>query len=239
MTEGEVSRLVQLPLSRTFFHGTAQDIVEGRLHQRMDGLALRVCLLIPFRRVAQGVCDPFAHDTLVEDPLAEFEKETAYPRATVCKILDREMFPLDGIEECLRYPLHPLQSQLTYLLQLRGVLFEEPRLCHDLLEFAADRLVFVLEDGASELFDLSDDIPTAVVGNVLDDIVHNPLQDHILGRETVDQLIHRQFLHLIVVQSDVERGREVQFSGQVAQDRLEERVDGHHAELMIVMDEMV
>ena len=87
----------------------------------------------------------------------------------------------------------------------------------------------------TELLDLSDDIPRLVVGDIVHDVLQDPLKHGIGGAEVGDELIDSEFLHLIVVQSDAQVGGEVEFAGHVPENTLEEGIDGLDAEVVVVV----
>ena len=128
---------------------------------------------------------------------------------------------------------------MANIAQRGRVLFEEALLAHHLLQFLALALVVVAEDGASELLDLSDDVPRTVVVDVLDDVVHEPLQFGVGGGETLYQHVDGHFLHLHIIKPDTQGGREVKFAGKVAQHALEEGVDGLYSEIAVVVEQIV
>ena len=51
-------------------------------------------------------------------------------------------------------------------------------------------------------------------------------------------MVDGQFLHLIVVESDAQVGGEVEFARHVPHDTLEECVDGFHAEVVVVVQQV-
>ena len=216
MTKREISRLIESPLPGALLNSITEDIGKCRFHQSMDSLALRMGFLVPLQRVVQGVGNPLSHDTFIELSLADLKEETADPCTTIGKVLDLELFTIKRIEEGFCNLLHPVEGLSANLLQLSGILFEESRLTHLPLNIITDSLVFVFEDGTSKLFDLSDDIPTPVVGDVFHDITHQPLEQEVGDFQVVDHLVNRQFLHLYIVETDTEVGREIEFAGQIA-----------------------
>ena len=90
----------------------------------------------------------------------------------------------------------------------------------------------------AELFDLSDDVPRFVVGDVLHDVSQDPLEHGIGGAEVSDELVDSEFLHLIVVEANAQVGGEVELTGHVPHDTLEEGVDGLHTEVVVVIEEV-
>ena len=60
-------------------------------------------------------------------------------------------------------------------------------------------LVIITEDGTSEQFHLTNDVPRLVVADVLHDILQDPLQHHISMGKVVNQTIDSLFLNLYVV----------------------------------------
>ena len=57
--------------------------------------------------------------------------------------------------------------------------------------------------------------------------------------ERIDKLVDSLFLHLDIIESDAQIGCQVQFTCQVAKDTLEESVDGLHAEVAVVMKQLM
>ena len=91
---------------------------------------------------------------------------------------------------------------------------------------------------ATELLDLSDDIPRLVVGDIIHDVLQDPLKHGVGGAEVGDELVDSQFLHLIVVQPDAQVGGEVEFTRHVPENTLEEGVDGLYPEEVVVVQEV-
>ena len=101
-----------------------------------------------------------------------------------------------------------------------------------------EELPQIIEDVATEVLNLSDDIPTLVVCDVLLDVFHDPEEQLVGVLQFLYQLIHSLLLHLLVVESDAQVGSEVEFSCQVAKHTLEEGVDGLYTEVVVVVDEV-
>ena len=70
-------------------------------------------------------------------------------------------------------------------------------------------LVVVAEDGASELFHLPDDVPRAVLADGFHDVLQYPLQHDIAMGKPVDKPVHGLLLHLRVVETHAQIGRQV------------------------------
>ena len=71
------------------------------------------------------------------------------------------------------------------------------------------------------------------------DIIENPLHQVVVHAQRRYQFIHSHVFHLIVVELDFQVGGEIEFACQVAQHALEERVDGLHPEVAVVMQQQV
>ena len=97
---------------------------------------------------------------------------------------------------------HPFFSALAEFFQTGGVFVEKARFLQFLSERLADVLVIIFENSLTEGLDLPNHVPCLVVGNTLHDIFHQPLKKDICCIEVFDQMIHRQFLYLVVVESD-------------------------------------
>ena len=153
------------------------------------------------------------------------------------KVIGGQSFFFQRAEERLSYVQHPFLGRLTNILQGLGVLVEEAFVLQPLVQLLADILVIVAEDGLAKLLDLSDNVPRTVVGDVLHDVFENPLQ-HDVGRlQVVQHLVDGHFLYLRVVQPDAQVCREVQFVSKIAEHALEEGVDGHHPEVVVVVQQ--
>ena len=98
-------------------------------------------------------------------------------------------------------------------------------------------LVEVFEDVASKIFDVPYDIPVFVVVDRVRDILHDPHQQLVCGAQALDHPVHGLLLYLRVAQLYAHVGREVKLAGEVAKHNLEERVDGHHAKMVVMVDE--
>ena len=127
---------------------------------------------------------------------------------------------------------------LPYLAQLGSVLLEEAFLVHLLFELSAHALVFIVEDGSPEALDLRDDVPRLVITDVVHDILQYPLQHHVCSTQVCDKLIDGHLFHLIVVEADAEVIGQVEFASHIAQYALEEGVDGLHAEVVVVVQQI-
>ena len=127
---------------------------------------------------------------------------------------------------------------LLHVPHLGGECLEEAFLVQALVQALGIVLVIVLEDVATEVLNLSDDIPTLVVCDVLLDVFHDPEEQLVGVLQFLYQLIHSLLLHLLVVESDAQVGSEVEFSCQVAKHTLEEGVDGLYTEVIVVVDEV-
>ena len=104
-----------------------------------------------------------------------------------------------------------------------------------MLQFVAPFFIEIAEDGASELLYLSDDVPGTVVADSLHNIFQQPLQHDVSMGEGVDKTVDGLFFHLNIVQSDAEVGSQVQFTGKIAKDTLEKRVDGLYPEIVVIV----
>ena len=174
----------------------------------------------------------------VEDAVAQFVEETGDASSFVGEVIDCESFALEGVKETLANFLHALLCCLPYLAQLGGVLLEEAFLVHLLFELSAHALVFILEDGASEALDLRDDVPRLIIADVVHDILQYPLQHHVRSAQVCDELIDGHLFHLVVVEADAQVVGQVEFASHVAQHALEEGVDGLHAEVVVVIQQI-
>ena len=119
-----------------------------------------------------------------------------------------------------------------------GIAFKETFLFHLLLQRLTHLLVFVVEDGASETFDLTDDVPGLLIGDTLHDILQDPLQHHVGSAQVGNQLIHSQLLHLHIIETDLQVSGQVEFPCHVPQHTLEEGIDGLHTEIVVVMKQV-
>ena len=57
--------------------------------------------------------------------------------------------------------------------------------------------------------------------------------------QRVDELVDGLLFYLIIVQSDAQIGCQVQFTGQIAENALEESVDGLYSEIAIIVKQLV
>ena len=95
-----------------------------------------------------------------------------------------------------------------------------------------------MEDCLAEGLDLSDHIPRLIVGDVLHNVFQQPLEDDICRMEVFNQFVNGEFLYLGVIESDAKISGEVQFSCKIAEHPLEKGVDGLHAEIIVVMEQI-
>ena len=202
-------------------------------------LAFLIPFLVPCIRIAAIVGDACRHYTLVENTVLQFLEEAVDACLAVAEVIDGEPLFSHHAEELLADAHHALEGLLANIPQLSLILVEEVLAAHQLPQLLAVLLVEVAEDGESELLDLSYDVPCAVVADVVHDVLHQPLQQQVGGRQRVDELVDGYFLHLFVVQLHTQVGGEVQLACQVAHHTLEERVDGLHAEVAVVVQQQV
>ena len=120
-----------------------------------------------------------------------------------------------------------------------GISLEETLLFHLLLQRLTHVFVFVLEDGTPKAFDLGDHVPRLLVRDALHDIFEDPLQQHVSSAQVGYQLIYRQLFHLLVVEAYLQICRQVELPCHVPQHTLEEGVDGLHAEVVVVVQQVV
>ena len=100
--------------------------------------------------------------------------------------------------------------------------------------FPALHVAFV-ENVAGKGFDFIRYIPSLVVGNAFVDVIQQQRQDRRSRSKAFDEAVHGIGQHLVAVQFDVQIRAKLKFAGQVAHDRLEERVDGLHPEAAVVV----
>ena len=203
----------------------------------MYQLAARVGLSVPFRGVAQAVGNRLVFNALVKLACLQLVEETGNAPSLVGEVVDGKAFLLKRAEERLGNVQHAILGLAADVAQRLGVLVEEIFLLQLLAQLLADVLVVVAKDGLTELLNLADDVPRLVVADVLHDVLHNPLQHDVGSVQVFYQLVDGQFLNLRVIQPDVQVGRQVQLAGQVAQHALEERVDGHDTEVVVVVQQ--
>ena len=132
-----------------------------------------------------------------------------------------------------------LLGSITNLLEVLCVFVEESRFIEFLLQYIRYSLILILEESTSELFYLTYHIPAPVVGDIVQDITHYPFQDDVVSSEVVYHLIHSHLFYLYIVKTNAQSGGKIQFASQVTEYTLEECVDGHNPELVIVMSEMM
>ena len=100
-------------------------------------------------------------------------------------------------------------------------------------------LVILPEDGLAELLHMTDDVPRLVFFNALLDIADEPFQDQIIFLQLLYQHVNSLFLHLVVIEFHPQVRREIQLPGQIAENGLKEAVDGFHAEITVVVQQLV
>ena len=108
-----------------------------------------------------------------------------------------------------------------------------------LVDFLAVLLVNVLENILAEFFDFPNDVPRLVFLDVFVDIVENPRQFLAIRVKAFDEVSDGLLFDLRVVEFDAQVGCEVEFAGEVSQHALEKRVDGFHAEIAVVVQQVV
>ena len=109
----------------------------------------------------------------------------------------------------------------------------------NLIELVSMRAIDVLENVLSELLDGSYDVPRVVVVDRFANVVEYPPEFQASRVECVDEVVDGLFLNLVVIKGNTQVGGEVEFACQIAQHTLEERIDGLHAEIAVVVDEVL
>ena len=239
VAQRQVGALVELPLARLLVEGLAQQVAQRRVGQMVDEVAAGVGLPAPLVGLPQAVGGALAQHRLVELATLQLQKQASHSFDTMAQVVDVEALAFERLEEGIANILHPPTGLLAQLVQLLLIALEESFLVHHGVELLAVAFIIVAEDGASKDFDLPDDIPRAVVVDVVHDVLQQPLQHLVGGRERVDELVDGQLLHLHIVQPYAQVGREVQLASQVAHHALEERVDGLHAEMAVVVEQQM
>ena len=97
-------------------------------------------------------------------------------------------------------------------------------------------LIIITENGLTKALYLANDVPGAVVADILHDILQQPFQHNVSGLQVFYQLLDGQFFNLIVVKPDAQVGCQVKLTGEITQYALEECVDGLDAEVIIVVE---
>ena len=116
-------------------------------------------LRTPLLGIAETVGYRRILDTGIKHPLLQLQEESCDASVLIRQIVDAETLALQGVEEALADQAHPFLCCFLHLTELGGIAFEEAFLIHLLLQCLAHLLVFVLEDGTPEAFDLTDDVP--------------------------------------------------------------------------------
>ena len=98
--------------------------------------------------------------------------------------------------------------------------------------------VNVAEDVFAKAFDLPNDIPIFVVGNILPNVGHHPGKFFALEGEPLDELVDGLLLYLKIVESDAQVGCEVELAGEIAENALKKGVDGLYAKVIVVVQQM-
>ena len=239
VAQGQVGRLIPLVL-----YGLLGDnLVEQRhqlvLCQGVDKCRPLIGFRIPFRRVAGGIEGRLVEDVLAKVAVLQFHEQTAYAATLVGKVVHREPLGLDNLEEGIRQLQHLLLGIVALMAQRGRVLVEEILLVVEHLQPVTLLLIEIAEDGLTEFLDRSDDVPRAVVTDGVHDVFQEPLQQQVGGLQTLNKLVYSLFLHLHVVQTHAQVGRQVQLASQVAQHALEERVNRLHTEITVVVQQQV
>ena len=162
------------------------------------------------------VCHSSGDDAWIEGALTQFVEEACYTALLARQIVYAQTFALKCVEERFAYFLHVFFGSFAQVAKTSGVVLEESSLTHLLFERNAYLFIIVLEDVLAELLYLGYNIPRFVVGNVLHNVLQNPLKHNVGGGEVFNQLVYRQLLNLIVIQSDTEVGCEVELASHVA-----------------------
>ena len=155
-------------------------------------------------------------DAWIEDALTQLVKEAGYTTLFARQIVDVQTFALKCVEERFAYFLHVFFGCFAQVAKTSGVVLEKSSLAHLLFERDAYLFIIVLEDVLAELLYLGYYIPRFIVGNVLHNVLQNPLKHNVGGGEVFNQLVYRQLLNLIVIQSDTEVCGEVELASHVA-----------------------
>ena len=103
--------------------------------------------------------------------------------------------------------------------------------------FFATLLILFLEDCAGKTFEWLHDVPFVAIVQLLMHIVLHPLLHFRLAVHSFDEAVHSTVYYLVVREFHLQIGGKPQFACHVAQDALEERVDGLHAEVGVVMQD--
>ena len=198
-----------------------------------------MCLFHPFLCVESCISDKFADGFVQCFHVAQFDEESAHTGFSSREVADIQFVGFETIKELLRRFLECLLCPVCLCLDILDILAEEIRVGSHLGKFLALGLIKVAEDGASECLEWSDDVPSLVVLDIVVNIVENPFHHIVVHSQRRYQFIHCHVLHLIVVEFYFQVGGEVEFTCQVAHHALEERVDGLHLEVAVVVEQQV
>ena len=164
-------------------------------------------------------------------------KERGGSTALARKVVYGEARVVDGGKKLVCHILHALFSILCQGAQGGGVTLKKRCFADGRFQRVAMFLVEVFEDVASKIFDVSYDVPVFVVVYRVRDILHDPHQQLVRGAQVLDHPVHGLLLYLRVAQLYAHVGREVKLAREVAKHNLEERVDGHHAKMVVMVYE--
>ena len=127
----------------------------------------------------------------------------------------------------------------SHLVELLDELAHEGGVGEPLAQLLATQEVVLVEDGATEVLDLTRHVPALVVGDALAHEAVEPFEYLRVVLQAIDDAIYGLRQHLGVADFHLQTCRETQFVGQATQDGLEECIDGLHAEAVVVMKYLV
>ena len=205
-------------------------------HVKQFGAFLRCTLQHPYGVVVEGICVGLcAHVLLRELAFSQLLEVSAHGLVQVCRVY---AFLFKNLLEPRLVTCHCGLKIIYNLVHAGGEALEAFVVVYYFVYLVTLLFIHILEDGLSERLDALCHVPAFVVGNVLRDEVDDPCQFAVVRRQFLYHLVHRQFLHIRVVEPHAQVGCQSQFVGEVAQHALEELVYRLHLEVVEVVDEV-
>ena len=214
------------------------------LHQRQQFLchhahhlaAPRVCLLHPFLRILHSVRGRLVQH-VIEVPLCQLHEIPHHAALASAEVLQSQPVRAQYLHRRLALLPVALLRLGHYVAHRAFVVVKELIILKHLLHPASILLEVLLEDVATKGLYLAYHVPVLAVSHVVVDIVHHDLLQLLVIGYGIDHLIHGLIHHLLCVQPHSEVGGQHQFLSQVSQHILEERINGLHPEVMVVVQQ--
>ena len=245
---GEQTQLVEV--SQGQFAGVECPSLFGALFFRLDEQGLQLgrrqgddfrtsggCLRRPVVGGVEALLHGAVADVVAPLSVAQLLEVGGDAAALPGKVVGAQSFRFENAEELVGDAVHHVRRLVAQCLEQLAVGGDGLRVRQLGAQSVALLDVGLVEDVQAEAFDFARHVPAFVRGDAFADELQEPSQHGRASVELLDEDIDGVREHLGVVERDVHVGTQFQFPRQVAHHRLEERVDGFHAEAAVVMNQ--